>query len=95
MLNPNRFRAVFGSLIANSAALHQASGVGYAKLADWIIKLDPQNPQTAARICTAFDDWSIYDDARQEKIQYELKRILNQKNLSKDTTDIIVRILDC
>ena len=95
MLNPNRFRAVFGSLIANSVAFHQASGVGYAKLADWIIKLDPQNPQTAARICTAFDDWSIYDDARQEKIQYELKRILNQKNLSKDTTDIIVRILDC
>ena len=94
MLNPNRFRAVFGSLIANSVAFHQESGIGYAKLADWIIQLDSQNPQTAARICTAFDDWSIYDNARQEKIQYELKRILDQKNLSKDTTDIIVRILD-
>ena len=94
MLNPNRFRAVFGSLIANSVAFHQASGVGYAKLADWIIKLDPQNPQTAARICTAFDTWSIYDSSRQEKIRYHLKRILAQKSLSKDTTDIIERILN-
>ena len=93
MLNPNRFRAVFGSLISNTAAFHQKSGNGYSILADWIIRLDPKNPQTAARVCTAFDTWSIYDKVRQKKIQDELNRILNQKNLSKDTSDIATRIL--
>jgi aminopeptidase N len=94
MLNPNRFRAVFGSLISNTTAFHQQSGNGYSTLANWIIKLDPKNPQTAARVCTAFDTWSIYDPVRQKKIQDELKRILNQKNLSKDTSDIVTRILN-
>jgi len=93
MTNPNRFRAVFGSLTANSAAFHQPSGQGYELLADWIIKLDQKNPQTSARMSTAFDTWKIYDIKRQNLIKAQLNRILNQKNLSKDTNEIIERIL--
>ena len=93
MTNPNRFRAVFGSLTANSAAFHQPSGQGYELLTDWIIKLDQKNPQTSARMSTAFDTWKIYDIKRQNLIKAQLNRILNQKNLSKDTNEIIERIL--
>ena len=93
MTNPNRFRAVFGSLTANSAAFHQPSGQGYELLADWIIKLDQKNPQTSARVSTAFDTWKIYDIKRQNLIKAQLNRILNQKSLSKDTNEIIERIL--
>ena len=93
MTNPNRFRAVFGSLTANSVAFHQPSGQGYELLADWIIKLDQKNPLTSARMSTAFDTWKIYDIKRQNLIKTQLNRILNQKNLSKDTNEIIERIL--
>ena len=93
MTNPNRFRAVFGSLTANSVAFHQPSGQGYELLADWIIKLDQKNPLTSARMSTAFDTWKIYDIKRQNLIKIQLNRILNQKNLSKDTNEIIERIL--
>ncbi len=93
MTNPNRFRAIFGSLTANSVAFHQLSGHGYELLANWIIKLDQINPQTAARMSTAFDTWKIYDTKRKNLIKTQLNRIQNQANLSKDTSEIIERIL--
>ena len=93
MTNPNRFRAVFGSFTTNSVAFHQLSGHGYELLANWIIKLDQINPQTAARMSTTFDTWKIYDKKRQSLIKTQLNRILDKKNLSKDTSEIIERIL--
>lgn len=93
MTNPNRFRAVFGSFTTNSVAFHQLSGHGYELLANWIIKLDQINPQTAARMSTTFDTWKIYDIKRQSLIKTQLNRILDKKNLSKDTSEIIERIL--
>ena len=91
--NPNRFRATLGALSSNSAGFHQASGAGYTLLADWLIKLDPLNPQTTARMCSAFDTWHRYDDKRQTLIGYQLRRILATKGLSQDTTEMISRIL--
>ena len=38
---------------------------GYGLLADWLIRLDPLNPQTAARMSTAFETWPRYDADRQ------------------------------
>ena len=90
--NPNRFRAVFGALAANHAGFHAADGAGYRLLADWLIRLDPVNPQTTARMCTAFQTWRRYDAARQERIAAELARIAATPNLSRDTTEMITRI---
>ncbi len=90
--NPNRFRAVFGSLIMHHAGFHHASGAGYKLLADWLIKLDPLNPQTTARMCSAFQTWRRYDPARQELIRAEVTRILATPNLSRDTTEMLTRI---
>ncbi|MCP4822192.1 MAG: aminopeptidase N, partial [Shimia sp.] len=52
--NPNRFRAVLGVLAARHAGFHHQSGDAYELLADWVLKLDPVNPQTTARMCSAF-----------------------------------------
>src|SRR5699024_5705649 len=93
MKNPNRFRAVLGTLAASSAGFHHASGKGYALLADWLIRLDPLNPQTTARMCTAFETWRRYDSARQGLIRAELERIAAQPTLSRDTTEMVGRIL--
>ncbi|MFK7743415.1 MAG: aminopeptidase N [Roseobacter sp.] len=90
--NPNRFRAVFGALAMHHAGFHAADGSGYALLADWLIKLDPVNPQTTARMCSAFQTWRRYDTGRQDKIAEALDRILSTPNLSRDTTEMLSRI---
>ena len=91
--NPNRFRATLGALAMSPAAFHRADGAGYALLADWLIRLDPVNPQTTARMCTAFETWSRYDNARQAHARAALERILATPGLSRDTTEMVTRIL--
>jgi aminopeptidase N len=91
--NPNRFRAVFGGLRSNAAGFHDPTGASYDLLADWLIKLDALNPQTTARISTAFDTWKRYDAGRQSKMRGALQKIAATPNLSRDTTEIVTRIL--
>ncbi|RPE71068.1 aminopeptidase N [Pacificibacter maritimus] len=93
MKNPNRFRAVFGALQGNHGGFHAPDGAAYKLLADWLIKLDPLNPQTTARMCGAFETWKRYDADRQSMIKDQLKRILGTPNLSGDTTEMVTRIL--
>ncbi|MEX3315833.1 aminopeptidase N [Sulfitobacter sp. PS-8MA] len=90
--NPNRFRAVFGSLAMHHAGFHHESGKGYTLLADWLMRLDPINPQTTARLCSAFQTWRRYDAARQAKIEVELDRMLATPGLSRDTSEMLSRI---
>ncbi len=90
--NPNRFRAVFGALAGNHAGFHAASGASYALLADWLIRLDPLNPQTTARMCAAFQTWKRYGANRQALIAAQLDRIAATPDLSRDTAEMISRI---
>lgn len=90
--NPNRFRAVLGALAMHHAGFHAADGAGYRLLADWLIRLDPINPQTTARMCSAFQTWRRYDKKRQAMIETELDRILSVTDLSRDTTEMVTRI---
>ncbi|MDP2578639.1 aminopeptidase N [Shimia thalassica] len=92
MKNPNRFRAVMGALSMHHAGFHHKNGAAYALLAEWLIKLDPVNPQTTARMCSAFQTWKRYDPARQTMMSAELGRIANTKDLSRDTNEMITRI---
>jgi aminopeptidase N len=92
--NPNRFRAVMGALAGSHAGFHHASGAGYQLLADKLIALDNLNPQTTARMCTAFQTWKRYDAPRQALIRQQLQRIKDTKGLSRDTNEMVSRILD-
>ncbi|SEN87098.1 aminopeptidase N [Palleronia pelagia] len=91
--NPNRFRAVIGALGMNHAAFHDASGRGYALVSQWLCKLDPVNPQTTARMTTLFETWRRYDADRQDMIREALERIRAVPNLSRDSTEMVERIL--
>ena len=92
--NPNRLRALlFGLVSASPAAFHQPDGATYHFFADWIIKLDPINPQVAARCATFFETWRRYDGDRQAMIRTELSRINATPDLSGDTTEMVTRIL--
>ncbi|MGJ8604137.1 MAG: aminopeptidase N [Marivita sp.] len=93
MGNPNRFRAVMGGFAMNHAGFHRKDGAGYTFLADWLIKLDDKNPQTTARMCSVFQTWKRYDTDRQALIQAQLQRIKAKPNLSRDTDEMVSRIL--
>ncbi|MFK7876854.1 MAG: aminopeptidase N [Paracoccaceae bacterium] len=92
--NPNRFRSVLGAMAMSHAGFHHESGMAYGVLADWLIKLDPLNPQTTARMCSAFQTWRRYDTKRQDMMRAALQRIAATPNLSRDTTEMVTRILD-
>ena len=89
---PNRFRAVIGALTGHFTGFHDASGAGYAFVADWLAKLDPINPQTAARMATAFETMSMFDGDRQSMMRDALERL--RQSPSRDMGEITGRILD-
>ncbi|MGE4612063.1 MAG: aminopeptidase N [Paracoccaceae bacterium] len=92
--NPNRFRALIGAFASgNPAGFHDESGAGYTFVADWIITLDPHNPQTTANMCTVFSSMGQYDPERQAKMKVALQRVQNTEGLSKNASEIVGRIL--
>jgi aminopeptidase N len=91
--NPNRFRSAIGALAANHAGFHHRSGQGYRLVADWLIRLDPVNPQTAARVSTAFETWHRYDAGRRKLARAQLERMLAQPELSNDLREMAERML--
>ncbi len=91
--NPNRFRALLGGLAGNHAGFHHASGAGYRFYADWLMRLDPVNPQTTARMTQPFQNWRRYDADRQALMLGELQRILALPGLSKNTAEMVSRLI--
>ena len=92
--NPNRFRSLIGAFAFNNPrCFHSEDGAGYKIVADWVKKIDPVNPQLAARLCTAFETVDRLENKRKDIIKSSLKRIRYSDNISKDTLDISARLL--
>ncbi|MFT4015102.1 MAG: aminopeptidase N [Paracoccus sp. (in: a-proteobacteria)] len=91
--NPNRFRALVAGLTANHAGFHAADGSGYDFLAEWLMRLDPVNPQTTARMCQAFESFPRYDATRQARARAALERIAAMPGLSRNSAEMVTRIL--
>ncbi|HEU0222612.1 MAG TPA: aminopeptidase N [Paracoccaceae bacterium] len=91
--NPNRFRALIGAFAGNATPFHRADGAGYRFVADWLLRLDPVNPQTAARLAGVFETWPRYEARRQRPIRQALERMAAEPTLSKNTREIVERIL--
>lgn len=73
---------------------HEAGGSGYRFVADQIIKLDPLNPQVAARLAGAFTHWRRYDGDRSGSMQTQLERMLRKSKLSTDVREIVSKSLN-
>jgi aminopeptidase N len=93
MQNPNRVRAIFGSLARHAAGFHDPSGAAYDLMTDWLLKLDSINPQIAAGLSKAFQTWKRYDARRQAKMRTNLERIVQQPELSPDLEEMVARML--
>jgi aminopeptidase N len=92
--NPNRVRALIGSFAqANATQFNRADGAGYDFAADYVLMLDPKNPQVAARLATAFKSWRALEAGRRSKAEAALRRIAAGASLSPDVNDIVSRAL--
>jgi aminopeptidase N len=92
--NPNRVRALIGGFAhANPVHFHRGDGSGYEFVAGWVLALDSQNPQLAARLAGAFSQWRRYDEARQGLMRAQLERIAGADALSRDSREIVEKSL--
>ena len=91
--NPNRVRALYGAFTGNQVRFHDPSGKGYQMIADMVIALDRQNPQTAARFIPALGRWRRFERGRSELMRLALEKIAAQPNLSKDVAEQVHKSL--
>ncbi len=92
--NPNKVRALLGAFCrGNPARFHARDGAGYAFLGDWILELDPINPQVAARLVGILSRWRRYEPRLGELMRAQLERVLAAPDLSRDTYEIASKSL--
>ncbi len=93
--NPNKVRSLIGAFAAgNPVRFHDASGAGYAFLADRVLELDALNPQIASRMLRTMARWRRYDEPRQALMQAQLERVLGAAGVSKDVYEIAAKSLE-
>ena len=93
LANPNRVRSLYMAFAGNPSAFHDASGEGYAMIADLIRRLDPINGQTAARFVSPLGRWRRIEPGRSALMRAALEQIAATPGLSRDTTEQVTRSL--
>jgi aminopeptidase N len=93
MQNPNRLRALVGAFSGNHLRFHEADGAGYALVGETIRALDAINPQVAARMSGAFENWRRYDERRQALMRAELESSLKKPGLSSNLFEVATKML--
>ena len=91
--NPNRVRALVGAFSGNHLRFHAADGAGYHLVAEAVNTLDGINPQIAARLAGAFENWRRYDAHRQGLMRGELEAIAGMKGLSANLFEVATKML--
>ncbi len=91
--NPNRVRALYGAFANNQVRFHDPSGKGYQLIADMVIVLDKQNPQTAARFIPPLGRWRRYERGRSDLMRLALEKIASTPDLSKDVREQVIKSL--
>lgn len=92
--NPNNvYNLVNGFASLNPFRFHQADGEAYEWLKDGILKLDPANPQVAARLMSNFSDWRKFSTLQQTEMKNQITAILGQPKLSKDVLELAEKFL--
>ncbi|MCB9874386.1 MAG: aminopeptidase N [Planctomycetaceae bacterium] len=94
LANPNRVRALIYTFATNQARFHRIDGAGYELLADFVLKIDPDNPQLASRLVSRLNDYRRFEPTRQALMRQQLERIAALGSLSKDVLEIVNRALN-
>jgi aminopeptidase N len=92
--NPNRIRSLIGAFaMGNFEGFHRADGEGYRLLADFVVELDPVNPQIASRLVQAMIRWRRFDEGRQRLLIEKLEKIRAAPTCSANTYEVVERAL--
>ena len=92
--NPNKIRALISAFSrSNQLRFHAADGSGYEFIAEQVLRLDPLNPQTAARLVSVFNNWKKFDETHKTKMNDQMQRIVKTPNLSGDVYEIVSKAL--
>jgi aminopeptidase N len=91
--NPNKVYALIGTFGGNQVNFHAADGAGYALMGEQIARLDPVNPQVAARMTRNFERWRRFDSNRQGLMKTVLERLAKMSGLSKETEEVVTKAL--
>jgi aminopeptidase N len=93
--NPNRLRALVGAFAsANATQFPRADGEGFRFVASFVADVDKRNPQVAARVLTAFRVWKSFETGRRGQAEAALTALRDGPELSRNTGDILQRILE-
>ncbi|WP_018988843.1 aminopeptidase N [Aromatoleum toluclasticum] len=94
LANPNKVYALLGSFFrANPAEFHAPDGSGHAFWADQVIALDSRNPQVAARMARALENWRRFTPALRQSIRAQIGRVAATPGLSPDVAEIVGKAL--
>jgi aminopeptidase N len=91
--NPNRVRALVGVFAGNHLRFNAADGAGYRLVGETVRALDSINPQVAARMSGAFENWRRYDEHRQSLMRHELEAALKQPGVSPNMFEVASKML--
>ncbi len=94
MRNPNRVRSVvFAFCMSNTRGFHAQDGQGYQFWSDQVLALDAINPEIAARLARAGDQWARFIPEVSQRIHAQLERIATHPTLSRNTLEIVSKAL--
>ncbi len=90
--NPNRARAlIFQFCMNNLQGIHNAQG--YAFWADQVLALNSLNPEIAARLARAFDNWARFAEPQRSSMRAALEHVQQHPELSRNVAEIISKAL--
>ena len=93
--NPNR---VFSLLVAfasgNPSGFHRQDSAGYRFIAEWVCRIDPVNPQVAARLVSSLTSWKDMIPTLGNGMVSALREIRGQASLSPDVAEMVSRALE-
>lgn len=90
---PNLVRSLIGVFARNYKHFHVKDGYGYKFVADKIIQIDKINAHMASSLAGAFKIYKKMNSKNKALMTVELERIASQSSLSKNTYEIISKIL--
>ncbi|MFA6191448.1 MAG: aminopeptidase N [Sulfurimonas sp.] len=90
---PNLVRSLIGVFARNYKHFHAKDGYGYSFLADKIIEIDKINPQMASGLCSGFKIYERLNKINKNLMKKEMERIISTHSLSKNSYEIMSKIL--
>ncbi len=92
--NPNKIRSLISSFSRfNQLRFHASDGSGYKFIANQVLRIDPLNPQTAARLVGVFNGWRKFNKEQKSKMNDQLQRIIKTPKISGDVFEIVSKAL--